>query len=64
LNKRNKENNASKNERKKQRRVYMIKRIKQKRALITRAIGVREYNRKFPDWPPGARTANATALCQ
>jgi len=42
----------------------MIKRIKQKRALITRAIGVREYNRKFPDWPPGARTANATALCQ
>jgi hypothetical protein len=19
---------------------------------------------KFPDWPPGARTANDTALCQ
>jgi hypothetical protein len=20
-------------------------------------------NQKFPDWPPGARTANGTALC-
>jgi len=24
--------------------------------------GVRRWTRKFPDWPPGARTANATAL--
>jgi hypothetical protein len=24
---------------------------------------VRECIKKFPDWPPGARTANDTALC-
>jgi len=24
---------------------------------------VREFIQKFPDWPPGARTANDTALC-
>jgi hypothetical protein len=24
---------------------------------------VRGYIQKFPDWPPGARTANGTALC-
>jgi hypothetical protein len=23
----------------------------------------RRYIQKFPDWPPGARTANGTALC-
>jgi hypothetical protein len=25
--------------------------------------GVRGCIQKFPDWPPGARTANGTALC-
>jgi hypothetical protein len=30
-------------------------------ALITTHI--RGCNQKFPDWPPGARTANGTALC-
>jgi hypothetical protein len=24
---------------------------------------MRAYNQKFPDWPPGERTANGTALC-
>jgi hypothetical protein len=24
---------------------------------------LRRCNQKFPDWPPGARTANGTALC-
>jgi hypothetical protein len=24
---------------------------------------IRECIQKFPDWPPGARTANGTALC-
>jgi hypothetical protein len=24
---------------------------------------IREYIQKFPDWPPGARTENGTALC-
>jgi len=24
---------------------------------------VRRRNQKFPDWPPGARTANGTAVC-
>jgi hypothetical protein len=24
---------------------------------------IRRYIQKFPDWPPGARTANGTALC-
>jgi hypothetical protein len=24
---------------------------------------IRGYIQKFPDWPPGARTANVTALC-
>jgi hypothetical protein len=24
---------------------------------------IRGCNQKFPDWPPGARTANGTALC-
>jgi hypothetical protein len=26
-------------------------------------IEVRGCNQKFPDWPPGARTANGRALC-
>jgi hypothetical protein len=26
-------------------------------------IIIRECNQKFPDWPPGAITANGTALC-
>jgi hypothetical protein len=26
-------------------------------------IRIRECIQKFPDWPPGARTANGTALC-
>jgi hypothetical protein len=24
---------------------------------------IRGYSLNFPDWPPGARTANGTALC-
>jgi len=24
---------------------------------------LRRFTKKFPDWPPGARTANGTALC-
>jgi hypothetical protein len=24
---------------------------------------VQEHIQKFPDWPPGTRTANGTALC-
>jgi len=26
-------------------------------------ISVRGCIQKFPDWPPGARTTNVTALC-
>jgi len=26
-------------------------------------VTVRGCIQKFPDWPPGTRTANATALC-
>jgi hypothetical protein len=26
-------------------------------------LAVREYIQKFPDWPPGARTASGTDLC-
>jgi hypothetical protein len=26
-------------------------------------VGIRGCIQKFPDWPPGARTANGTALC-
>jgi hypothetical protein len=26
-------------------------------------LGIRGCIQKFPDWPPGARTANGTALC-
>jgi len=29
----------------------------------TYALIVRGCAQKFPDWPPGARTANGTALC-
>jgi len=28
-----------------------------------RVIKLRGYIQKFPDWPPGARTANGTAVC-
>jgi hypothetical protein len=27
------------------------------------SLHMRKYIQKFPDWPPGARTANGTALC-
>jgi hypothetical protein len=30
----------------------------------TDLTNVRRCIQKFPDWPPGARTANGTALCQ
>jgi hypothetical protein len=29
----------------------------------SRAVAVRKCIQKFPDWPPGARTANGKALC-
>jgi hypothetical protein len=29
----------------------------------TRLEDVREYIQKFPNWPPGARTANGRAFC-
>jgi hypothetical protein len=34
--------------------------------FLRRARRIREFTtlyQKFPDWPPGARTANGTALC-
>jgi hypothetical protein len=31
--------------------------------LIVQCFFVRECIHKFPDWPPGARTANGTDLC-
>jgi hypothetical protein len=30
---------------------------------VKQSTKIRECNQKFPDWPPGARTANGTALC-
>jgi len=30
----------------------------------TQKYNVRGCIQKFPDWPPGARTANGTTLCQ
>jgi hypothetical protein len=33
------------------------------RVLTSATSHVRECNQKFPDWPPGARTANGIALC-
>jgi hypothetical protein len=31
--------------------------------IITPLSNIRWWIQKFPDWPPGARTANGTALC-
>jgi len=31
--------------------------------LFLGAVYTRGHIQKFPDWPPGTRTANGTALC-
>jgi hypothetical protein len=31
--------------------------------MLSNILNLRGYNQKFPDLPPGARTANDTALC-
>jgi hypothetical protein len=35
----------------------------QKRSPTFAILTIRVCVQKFPDWPPGARTANDTALC-
>jgi len=37
--------------------------IREERGLYYRSGDIGGYIQKFPDWPPGARTANSRAIC-
>jgi len=37
--------------------------IMAQKSTAVRYLQLRRCIQKFPDWPPGARTANGTALC-
>jgi hypothetical protein len=41
----------------------LITRTKRNGVLATILFKLRGSLQKFPDWPPGARTANGTVLC-
>jgi hypothetical protein len=45
-------------------RMYMYVCVCSMHVCIHVCMYVRECGQKFLDWPPGARTANGTALCQ
>jgi hypothetical protein len=52
-----------KKKKKKKKKKDIAERKNAKETYKKKSIYIRGCIQKFPDWPPGARTANGTALC-